>query len=105
MVKAFRFEGKKIEGVGGPFDLPLEAFWLNLFNEKYRLKLGEFNKTTGTEGLRLIVFGFHSVPFQSFQSHNSYKCFIDVFEINSPFISTHNKCIINRTPNVMVCWL
>ena len=29
--------------------------------------------------------------------------FIDVFEINSPFIMTHNKCIINVTQNVMVC--
>ena len=25
---------------------------------------------------------------------------IDVFEINSPFIVMHNKCIINVTPNV-----
>ena len=41
-----------------------------------------------------------SVPLQLFQSHN---CFIDVFGINSPFIETHNKCIINLTLNVMVC--
>ena len=32
-----------------------------------------------------------------------YVGFIDVFEINSPFIVTHNKCIVNVTQNVMVC--
>ena len=31
----------------------------------------------------------------------SHKCFIDIFEIHSPFIVTHNKCIINVTQNVM----
>ena len=45
-------------------------------------------------------FYFRSVPFQLFQSH---KCFIDVFEILSSFIVTHNKCIIiNVTPSVCV---
>ena len=34
-----------------------------------------------------------------FQSH---KCFIDVFEIQSPFIVTHNKYIINVALTVMV---
>ena len=33
-----------------------------------------------------------------FQSH---KCFIDVFEIHSPFIVRHNKCIVNVILNVM----
>ena len=45
-------------------------------------------------------FYFRSVPFQLFQSR---KCFIDVFEILSSFIVTHNKCIIiNVTPSVCV---
>ena len=45
-------------------------------------------------------FYFRSVPFQLFQSH---KCFIDVFEILSSFIVTHNKCIIiNVTQSVCV---
>ena len=48
----------------------------------------------------VYYFDFHSVPFQLFQPH---KIYIDVFEINSPFIVTHNKCIINVTPNVIVC--
>ena len=46
--------------------------------------------------LRLAVFDFYCVQFQL------HKCFIDVFELNSPFIVTHNKCIINVTLNVMV---
>ena len=49
---------------------------------------------------RVVFFYFRSVPFQLFQSH---KCFIDVFEILSSFIVTHNKCIIiNVTPSVCV---
>ena len=34
---------------------------------------------------------------------NSQVSFIDVFELNSPFIGMHNQCIINVTRNVMVC--
>ena len=41
-------------------------------------------------------FTFVEFRSQLFQSH---KCFTDVFEIHSPFIVTHNKCIIN----VMAC--
>ena len=42
-------------------------------------------------------FYCRSVPFQLFQSH---KCFIDVFEILSSLIVTHNKCIIDVTLHV-----
>ena len=31
--------------------------------------------------------------------------FIDVFEINSPFMVTHNKCIINVTQNVFLRYI
>ena len=50
------------------------------------------------DNVKLVVFSFYfySVPFQP------HKRYIDVFEINSPFIVTHNKYIINVTPNVMV---
>ena len=50
--------------------------------------------------LRLVVFFYcRSVPFQLFQSQ---KCFIDVFEILSSLIVTHNKCIkCNSTCNGM----
>ena len=67
---------------------------------KYRTVLRQTGKLIT---LRLVVFFyFRSVPFQLFQSQ---KCFIDVFEILSSFIVTHNKCIINVTRNVMVCLL
>ena len=53
----------------------------------------------GNSKLTLVGFYFRSAPFQLFQSH---KCFIDVFEKQSPFIVTHNKYIINVALTVMV---
>ena len=58
------------------------------------------------ENVKACCFFYcRSVPFQLFQSH---KCFIDVFEILSSLIVTHNKCIkCNSTCNgmfVLMCF-
>ena len=42
-------------------------FSWNLFHEKYELRLGEFNNTTGTEGVKddNLQYDILSLPFKS----------------------------------------
>ena len=45
----------------------------NLFNEKYGLKLGEFNNTTGTERVKYKVDSWEFWIVRSSDSHSFFK--------------------------------